>query len=374
MKVKVTFGAALAPIAWGTTYATVTGLYPPDRPLFVATSRVAPAALVLLAIGGLQRPRGGDWLRCAALALFNFALFFPLLAVAVYRLPGGVAAAVGGLQPLLVTGASWVLTGRRPRAWEVAVGAVAVVGVALVVTRPGAGFDPVGVLAAVAANVSFAVGVVLARRFPAPANRLAWTGWQLLLGAAMLAPLTLAVEGVPTLTPRALGGIAYLSLIATATAFVLWFAGIRELPVVAPPVLGLLAPVTGAVLGWALLGQALAPSQLVGFVVTLAAVGYGAIGSQRRDQTTIDDEVGPGDVGGPVAGQQRDEVADFVRPGEPTGHRLAGRRLSYGLRVAAAGRRDRRRDTVVAEPQIGTDGAWADGVHPYTPRTDLFGQ
>ena len=35
--------------------------------------------------------------------MFNFGFFFPLLVVAVYRLPGGVAAA-GGAAPLLVAG------------------------------------------------------------------------------------------------------------------------------------------------------------------------------------------------------------------------------------------------------------------------------
>jgi probable blue pigment (indigoidine) exporter len=314
MKVKATVGAALAPVAWGTTYVTVTELYPPDRALFVATSRVAPAALALLAIGAFQRPRGRDWLRCAALALFNFGLFFPLLAVAVYRLPGGVAAALGGLQPLLVTGASWPLTGRRPSVWEVAIGSIAVVGVALVVLRPGAAFDPIGVLAAVSANIAFAIGVVLARRFPAPGNRLAWTGWQLLFSTAMLAPLTLIVEGVPALTPRALGGIAYLSLFGTAGSFVLWFGGIRRLPVLAPPLLGLLAPMTGALLGWTLLGQALAPSQLVGFVVTLGAVGYGAISSQRRDQPAVKDEVGPRHVAGPA---ERGRASAGIPVGHP---------------------------------------------------------
>ena len=93
---------------------------------------------------------------------------------------------------------------------------------------------------------------------------------------------------------RALGGIAYLSLFGPAVAFVLWFGGIRRLPLVAPPLLGLLAPVIGAVLGWVLLGQALAPSQLVGFVVTLSAVAYGAINSQRRDQPPSRTEVVPG--------------------------------------------------------------------------------
>jgi probable blue pigment (indigoidine) exporter len=271
----------LAPIAWGTTYITVTELFPPDRPLFVATTRVIPAGLALVgaaAITGGGRPRGADWGRCALLALFNFGLFFPLLAVAVYRLPGGIAAAAGGLQPLLVTGLSWPLAGRRPHAREAAIGAVAVLGVGLVVLRPGAGFDPIGVLAAAGANLSFAAGVVLARRFPAPAGRLAWTGWQLLLSGALLLPLTAITEGFPSVIPaRTWLGVGYLSLVATALAFVVWFRGIARLPVVAPPLLGLAAPVTGALLGWVALGQSLSATQLAGFTITLAAIAYGAL-------------------------------------------------------------------------------------------------
>jgi len=269
----------LAPISWGTSYVTITELLPDGRPLLVATMRVVPAGLALLSVGAVAsrwRPRGAEWWRVGTLALFNFGIFFPLLVVAVYRLPGGVAAAAGGLQPLLVAALSWQIAGRRPRLLEVAVGCVAALGVALVVIRPSAGLDPVGLLAAIGANVSFAVGVVLTKRFPAPSNPLAATGWQLLLSGVILLPLTAIAEGAPpSLTGRNVAGFAYLSLAATALAFVLWFNGVRRLPTAAPPLLGLAAPVTGAVLGWAVLEQSLSPLQLTGFVVTLAAIGYG---------------------------------------------------------------------------------------------------
>jgi probable blue pigment (indigoidine) exporter len=270
----------LAPISWGTSYVTITELLPDGRPLLVASMRVVPAGLALLVIAAARsrwRPHGAEWRRVATLALFNFGIFFPLLVVAVYRLPGGVAATAGGLQPLLVAALAWRIARRRPRPLELAIGGVAALGVALVVIRPGAGLDPVGVLAAVGANVSFAVGVVLTKRFPAPANRLAATGWQLLISGVILVPLTANVEGAPPpLTGRNVAGFAYLSLAATALAFVLWFNGIRRLPTAAPPLLGLAAPVTGAALGWVVLGQSLSPLQLTGFVVTLAAIGYGA--------------------------------------------------------------------------------------------------
>ena len=275
----------LAPVAWGTTYVTVTELLPAGRPLSVAAIRVLPAGLVLVLAGTLVsrwRPRGREWLHTLTLATFNFALFFPLLVVAVYRLPGGVAAAAGGLQPLLVAVMTWVSTGRRPRRTDLVIGAIAAVGVGLVVIRPGADIDVIGVLAAVGANVSFAVGVVLTKRFPAPTNRIAATGWQLLLGGAAIAPLAFALEGTPTdLSGRNLVGFAYLSLIGTALAFVLWFGGIRRLPTAAPPLLGLAAPVTGATLGWLVLGQSLSPVQLTGLAITLTAIAYGATAGSR---------------------------------------------------------------------------------------------
>jgi probable blue pigment (indigoidine) exporter len=294
---------ALAPISWGTTYVTVTQLLPDSRPLLVATLRVLPAGLVLTAVGAV-RVRRGTWraraepdprpdlpsagrgserslLRTAVLAVLNFGLFFPLLAVAVYRLPGGVAAAAGGLQPLVVAGLSRVVSHRTPTRAEVAVGAAAAIGVGLVVVRPGAGIDPVGVLAAVGANASFAGGVVLTRHWPAPGDRVAAAGRQMLISAALLLPLTVAVEGLPAgLTARNLLGFGYLSLVATGAAFLLWFAGIRRLPVAGPPLIGLAAPLTGAALGWVLLDQGLSVVQLGGFVVTMAAIAYGALGER----------------------------------------------------------------------------------------------
>jgi probable blue pigment (indigoidine) exporter len=283
----------LAPIAWGTTYVTVTQLLPAGRPLLVATMRVIPAGIVLLVVGAFVsrwRPHGGEWWTTAKLAVFNFGLFFPLLSVAVYRLPGGVAAAVGGLQPILVVVMSRVIVGRTPRGRELVIGLVAALGVGLVAIHPGAGIDTVGLMAAVGANVSFSIGVVLTKRYATPSNRIAATGWQLVIGGAMLLPLMLLVEGSPpALTGRNVAGFTYLSLIGTAAAFIVWFNGIRRLPAASPPLLGLAAPVTGAVLGWIILGQSLSTVQLAGFAITVSAIAYGGTVGARvtADQRSL---------------------------------------------------------------------------------------
>lgn len=274
----------LAPVSWGTTYITVTEFLPRGHPLFIASMRVLPAGLALVlaaTIWSPWRPRGHQWCQTVTLAVFNFGIFFPLLIVAIHRLPGGVAAAVGGIQPLLVAVVTRLLIGDKPRRFDIAIGSAAVFGVALVVIRPGASIDPVGVLAAIGANISFSIGVVLTKRFPAPGNRLAATGWQLLMSSLIVIPLAILVEGAPpALSARNIGGFAYLSLAATGLAFVLWFNGIRQLPTPAPPLLGLAAPITGAALGWLILGESLSPLQVAGFIITIAAIGYGtALGS-----------------------------------------------------------------------------------------------
>ena len=271
----------LAPISWGTTYITITELLPHGRPLLVAAMRVVPAGVVLLLFGRLissWQPHGAEWRRLGVVSFFNFGAFFPLLIIGVYRLPGGVAAATGGLQPLLVALVTWVLIRQPPRRIDVLVGIAAVVGVSFIVIRPDANIDPIGVLAAVGANVSFAIGAVLTKRYPTPPNRLAATGWQLVMSGFILIPLTLAGEGMPAaITGANLAGFAYLSLAGTALAFVLWFNGIRRLPIAGPPLLGLAAPITGAVLGWVVLGEDLSSLQLGGFAMTIGAITYGAM-------------------------------------------------------------------------------------------------
>jgi uncharacterized membrane protein len=206
---------------------------------------------------------------------------------------------------------------------------VAAIGVGLVVVRPGADIDPVGVLAAVGANLSFSLGVVLTKRFPAPADRLAATGAQLLVGATVLAPLALLVEGAPPAVDlRAGAGFAYLSLVGTALAYVLWFRGIRRLPAAAPPLLGLAAPVTGAAMGWVVLGEALSPVQLVGFAVTIGAIARGATLRSGEDDGAGAEEEDPAlGVGGHGPGQHQPlevaaddlELAGAVGMGDPGG-------------------------------------------------------
>ncbi|MDR3380557.1 EamA family transporter, partial [Cupriavidus basilensis] len=105
---------ASAPLIWGSTYLITSQWLPPGQPLLSGVIRALPAGLAMLA-WGRQLPRGGWWWKAAVLGVLNIGLFQAMLFIAAYRLPGGVAATVGAIQPLLVVVLAWLLLGARPR-------------------------------------------------------------------------------------------------------------------------------------------------------------------------------------------------------------------------------------------------------------------
>ncbi|MGW2546576.1 EamA family transporter [Kitasatospora sp. NPDC001574] len=264
---------ALAPAIWGSTYLVTTELLPPDRPLLAGVLRALPAGLLLLALTR-KLPKGSWWWRSLVLGALNIGAFFALLFVAAYRLPGGVAATVGAVQPLIAAGLSAVLLGDRISLRTLLSGIAGVAGVSLLVLRADARLDALGIAAALGGAVVMATGVVLSKRWTSPAPLLAVTGWQLTAGGLLLLPVTLFVEGPPPshLTGANLLGYGYLSLIGAAVAYALWFRGIRALPPTSVTFLGLLSPVVATALGWLVLGQDLSPVQALGALIVLGSL------------------------------------------------------------------------------------------------------
>lgn len=265
----------IGPVIWGSTYIVTTELLPPDRPFTAALLRTLPAGL-LLVLWSRRWPAWGDWTgwrRLLVLAALNIGVFQALLFVAAYRLPGGVAAVVGAIGPLVVMGLTWALDHRRPPAVALAAGGLGVLGMAALLLSPGSRWDMVGVAAALAGTLCMAAGTFWSRRWRSDLPVLAFTGWQLLAGGLMLAPVAWAVDpALPTLTATHIGGYLYLSLAGALLAYALWFRGIARLPSVAVSSLGLLSPVTAVLLGWLLLGQAITGVALVGMCVVLGSI------------------------------------------------------------------------------------------------------
>ena len=270
---------ALAPAVWGTTYIVTTHALPTGHPVFAALIRTLPAGGFAL-LAARQLPRGTWWWKSIVLGALNMACFFPLLFVAAQRLPGGVAATLGAAQPIIVAGFAVAVLGERLSAWRLIWGVVGVVGIALVVLGPQAQLDALGVAAGLGGAASMGLGVVLTKRWGRPegVSALGLAGWQLTGAGLLLIVPALIIDGVPTgIDTAAVAGYAWLGLVGGLAAYVLWFEGIRRLPVIPTALLGLLSPLNAALLGHVIADEALTSFQFLGFALALTAMSAGQL-------------------------------------------------------------------------------------------------
>lgn len=260
---------ALAPIVWGSTYLVTTEMLPAGIPLTLAVLRALPAGLLLILV--LRKlPEGIWWLRVVVLGVLNFSLFWWLLFIAAYRLPGGV---VGAVQPLIVLFLSRWLLNNRLSAVSIMASIAGVFGVAILLLTPNAALDPLGIIAGLAGAFSMAAGTVLSRRWQPPVSALTFTSWQLTAGGLVLLPFAIIFEpALPTLSSLNLIGLGYLTLIGGALTYALWFRGLAILGPSSVASLGFLSPVSAVVLGWFYLNQQLSTLQFIGMVVILLSV------------------------------------------------------------------------------------------------------
>ncbi len=266
---------ALAPAIWGSTYLVTTEALPAGYPVTLAALRALPAGLLLLALTRCLPPRA--WLgRIFLLGSFNFALFWVLLFVAAYRLPGGVAATLGSLQAVMVILMARGWLGTPVRTGAVLAAVAGVIGVAFLLISPEARLDPVGIAAGLGGAASMAAGTVLSRKWQPPVSALSFTAWQLTAGGLILLPLALLVEPpLPPLTWTNLAGLTWLGVVGAAVTYAIWFRGVARIEPGAVSMLGMMSPVTAVLLGWLVLSQSLSPVQMLGAAIVLGSVWAG---------------------------------------------------------------------------------------------------
>ena len=279
------FVTALVPVVWGSTYLVTTQALPIGYPITLALLRALPAGLLLLAFTKCLPPV--SWLgRILVLGALNFTIFWSLLFVAAYRLPGGVAATLGAFQPIMVIMMARGWLGTPISAVAVMSALVGVFGVGLLVLGPEAELDLVGVAAGLGGAASMAAGTVLSRKWQPDVSALSFTAWQLTAGGLLLLPIALMLEpSLPALSLTNLMGLAWLGLIGAAATYALWFRGIARIGPGAVSMLGMISPLTAMVLGWLCLNEGLTMIQLSGALVVLASVWAGQVATRRAART-----------------------------------------------------------------------------------------
>ena len=268
----ILFITALAPLIWGSTYYVTTEFLPANYPLTVSMLRALPAGLLLLIL--VRRvPKLSFLPKILVLGTLNFSIFWWLLFIAAYRLPGGVAATVGAIQPLLVIVFAHLLLGSTIQLISIFAAFLGLCGIGVLILTPSASLDAIGISAGLSGAVAMALGTVLSRRWQPNETVLTFTAWQLLAGGLVLLPFSLWLEPpLPDLSVNNIMGLSYLCIAGAAVSYILWFKGVATLSPASISTLTFISPIIAVIIGWALLDQSLNNLQLFAMAIILFSI------------------------------------------------------------------------------------------------------
>lgn len=279
--------AAVAMACVGSSVAVSTTIV--DVPLCtLQAARYAFAAALMLAVGvatgrDLPRPRGREWAWLAAVAGSGLVLFnVGIVRGVAHAEPAVIGVAVAAVPVALAVGGP-LAAGRRPAPALVAGAVVVTAGAVLV--QGGGRTDLAGVgwaLVVLACEIGFTLFAVpvLGRLGP----------WAVSLHAVWMAAAGLAVLGVVVDGPGAVLALdagdllaaAYLAVVVTAVAFLLWYSAVRRLGAGRAGLFTGVVPVAAAVGGVLLGGPVPGPPVWWGTAVVATGVVVGLAPSLGR--------------------------------------------------------------------------------------------
>jgi drug/metabolite transporter (DMT)-like permease len=201
------------------------------------------------------------WRDTLLLATFNMFIWHGCIIVALTMLSSGRAAILGYTMPIFsaIIGAWFFADKLSARGW-LGVGSAAL-GVALLLTHEfgklaGA---PLGVLLALIAASTWALGTQLLRRTQIPAATLTISFWMTVLAAIVMSGLSLTFEAQKWRMPSAVEwfSIGYNAVLIFGFAHATWFYLARSLPPIASTLSVMMIPILGVFAGALWLGEKL---------------------------------------------------------------------------------------------------------------------
>jgi drug/metabolite transporter (DMT)-like permease len=256
---------ALLTVVWGINWPVmkigVTGFPPLTFRMLCLWLGTPVLGLALLAMKVPLRIERKHWRELLVLAVFNMFIWHALIIIAVQSLSSGRSAILGYTMPIFsaVLGALVFGDQLAKRAWGGV--AAASLGVVLLLWHEVANLSgkPVGVLLALAAASTWALGTQLLRRTHMPVPTLAISFWMTLMTAGVITVLACVFERGQWVAPSSSNwfAIGFNAVLVFGFAHAAWFYLARSLPPVASTLSVMLIPVLGVFSGALWLGEVL---------------------------------------------------------------------------------------------------------------------
>ncbi|WP_404430032.1 EamA family transporter [Sutcliffiella horikoshii] len=273
-----------AAVLWGTTGTAQTFAPEAAHPVAIGAARLAVGGVFLLMLvfltGGLSLKK---WpLQATFLAALSMALFQPLFftAVTITGVAIGTVVAIGSA-PVLSGFLEWLFLKRRPsRIWWSSTFLSILGCLMLFLNKDSVVVDPVGVLLALGAGLSFAVYAIVSRDLVGKFPSLSIVAVVFTLSAAFLAPFMFVFEMSWIADVRGWSIVLYLGVMTTGVAYFLFGKGLTYVSSSTAVTLALAEPLTAALFGVFLLGENLNATSWVGMVLLMLGIGL-LIGASR---------------------------------------------------------------------------------------------
>jgi drug/metabolite transporter (DMT)-like permease len=230
---------------------------------------------VLLARLPLPRDRR-TWLRLALLGLCNNSLYLGFTYLALRHLSAGMGAIIASTNPLLLALAAPRLLG-EPLSPRKVLGLLLGFSGVVIAMHARAGTQtarPQDVLLALAGVVASVASTILYKRMVDRPHPVVLNAAQLFFAGLLLVPAALLFEGAPRIpwTPAVAGSLAYLVIVLSVGASMLWFWILRHGEASRVSAFYFLTPLFGLLLGALLLGERLVPLDGAGLLVIAAGL------------------------------------------------------------------------------------------------------
>ena len=272
---------AVTSIGWGLNWPATKYLLSELPPLTLrgGTGVVGAALLALLALArgqSLRVPRP-MWPRLVVAGLLNVGGWMVLMGLALVYLPASEAALIAYTMPVWAAGLAWPVLGERPTLMRALALVMAFAGLSAIMGGNGlaATMDKLpGILMALAGSLGFAVGTVLAKRWPVRMEPIPAAAWQIGIGCTpvALAGILLETTHLEAVTPFGWVVLVYSTVVQFCIAYVCWFAALSRLPASVAAIGTMAVPVIGVVASALALHEPLGAGQIAALVLTLVAV------------------------------------------------------------------------------------------------------
>lgn len=271
-------------LCWGLNWPAVKIALSAVPPFMLRTVGLGLGALLLLAVALLQRkpllPERQAWPGVLvggllAVAVFNMATAFAQLNTTTSR-----AAVLTFTMPMMSALLSWWLLHERFDRRKRAALALGMIGVVILALPVFVALERVhdaraikGLVLPLVAAFSWAAGTVYLQRWPVAGERMVFTAWQLLFGAACGgAGALLAGEEWPAapLPAAVIVALTFHIVAATALAYWLWFVMSERMSATVSSMTTLMVPVVGVLSAMVLVGDRPGMLDWIGFAFVLA--------------------------------------------------------------------------------------------------------